>query len=1489
MSNIHLYIGNTEVEFEATPEILYTYQVDDLTNPTVVKNSFSKTITIKGTRSNNHLFGHYWNVERTQVGGSANASSVYFNASKKMSFTLFVDTELYEQGYVKLDEVRRNGYDYEYDITLYGGLGDFFYNLSINDDGNEMKLSDLELEDDIDFKIDLNTVKEAWDSLKNNTDDKWQTINFMPAYNGLPEDFDADKMLIDTKSVNLVKTKAEDGKTYTTKEGWVMAELPDEMTEWETRDLRSYLQRPCIRMKEVIKACCDPVNNGGYEVELDSDFFNENNAYWEKTWLTLPMLQTLEYDSGEQVLEDSILVTEDTTGDTSGYMYQSLNFDRGEYPSTVVNKISLSTTIKANIGNRYTSHVWFWNKNGDSYHTGWWCVGSLFCQLLAYNGDTVIGASEAVNLTSPIRHNGKLWYGDNSDYTDGKVFTPYMSKSIRNILGDFRGDGFTAENESAPAVITFTINGLTTNVTDLKMCYFWGASKDKLKKTKGPATLFKTITDIGWLEHSMNSATTYNPANMDMAITSTSFRAVMGGTIGRTGTEVTKRLMLNTEASPCDYLLSYCKMFGLYFSKSLYEDKIYIQTRKSFYDRNKIVDISGDIDYSQGTTLTPIAFDAKWVHFTQESDDTQFATDYMTAKGVAYGSKVLNTGYEFDSSKKALLEDNIIRSAVEGLEKSKYFTCYNNDSKVRPFFGYGMKYNLYNGDDTIELNGSNASGSNLLGINEAEGLKYYDTFPKVQFHDKKNTPTDGNNVLVFFSGFKDMTTERANPINYFLTDDSYWQSTLNEGVPCWLFVSEDKTLNGKDIAKKLTEIPVFERYLTDSNGTTVKKSLDFGSAQELYIPKYSITENVNIYYNFWKTYLEDLYDINTKIFTAYVRLKGKVGYDLLKQFYWFDNGIWRINKITDWNIGLDEATKVEFVKVQDLTDYTSVTQTKANIISLKSNKYIVSANGDLLTLNLSTLNGGKWTVKSSDGLIISQSSGEGDKQLLVVVPQSTTPSEQRTYTITAVDDQGNTATISLVQRYYGDTQFSVSPSALIVPAQGGSYNVDIQWVNQGSVTMEDAVFQGDVTGSVELDDYSATVTVAPSGEDDTVISGKVVFDSTEGTDEVGIDQMPAVLSFSKSGGEYEFIYNYNEGVRYSYLPYWATVEGNKLTVIPNYYETERKANVMIDNGKTFAYVLLQQDAGNTPSVGALVSPDTLNFSKEGGVQYVSVGILNTWMVTKPLEWADLNINVGDGQSILGVTVAENLGGGRMGTIVITDMSNRKEYTLTVTQSGQSSNPSLALNTTAINASKNGGDYEVTVLYTDREGNDVLVQSDLEHSDINWKGDVGYMTIYVPKNETVEEKISEIVFTSPAGTVTLVVTQEAGDAFITVDADQITMDMYGGSELLWVSSNVRWVCDPSETWLHISPQSGEANTDTEVYITIDKNMDEVERIGRFYFKSAETEQTLLTVNVKQLKFVEDLRVEPSSVMFDADGGTATITISSNADWTIEINE
>lgn len=42
---------------------------------------------------------------------------------------------------------------------------------------------------------------------------------------------------------------------------------------------------------------------------------------------------------------------------------------------------------------------------------------------------------------------------------------------------------------------------------------------------------------------------------------------------------------------------------------------------------------------------------------------------------------------------------------------------------------------------------------------------------------------------------------------------------------------------------------------------------------------------------------------------------------MLRRFYWFDNAIWRLNTVTDWNISNYAPTKCEFVKVMDINNY----------------------------------------------------------------------------------------------------------------------------------------------------------------------------------------------------------------------------------------------------------------------------------------------------------------------------------------------------------------------------------------------------------------------------------------------------------------------------------------------------------------------------------------------------------------------------------------
>ena len=193
---ISLYIADQLADLDDQSFILFNYTMDDLSNPTVVKNSFSQQISLKGTPANNRIFGEYYKGDRkwANTGGD---SGVDYNAARKTPFTIYDEMgAILESGYVKLDSIERNGADIQYKVTLYGGLGSFFYALSYDAEGNRRTLADLDYlgtgdPTELDFIINYNAVLEAWRRLKEDTTAaaKWDVINFAPAYNGIPGEF----------------------------------------------------------------------------------------------------------------------------------------------------------------------------------------------------------------------------------------------------------------------------------------------------------------------------------------------------------------------------------------------------------------------------------------------------------------------------------------------------------------------------------------------------------------------------------------------------------------------------------------------------------------------------------------------------------------------------------------------------------------------------------------------------------------------------------------------------------------------------------------------------------------------------------------------------------------------------------------------------------------------------------------------------------------------------------------------------------------------------------------------------------------------------------------------------------------------------------------------------------------------------------------------------------------------------------------------------
>lgn len=947
---VKLFIGGKELEFNKEPAILYQFSMDDIQNPTAVRNSYTKSIQVEGTQRNNQIFNDIWDLTRTQPtdGDMEN----YFNPSKRTDFSLYIDGDLYETGYVKLDAINNKHNATTYNITLYGGVGDFLYSLTYSDTGEKKKLRDLNYivrgsvsgdpVSELDFNITWDSVRNAWwnfievGGARPYQNDLWDTVNFMPCYNGYPDALDADKVLFNlTGFTNDVRMRSGttitdvsgfpssltvSGKTYSPVNGYGFGEINGKMTEWEIRDLRSYLQRPVLRVKKVIEAICDPTQNGGYDVVLDTDFFNSNNDYFENAWITLPLLSDLNFEEetsenwGVEVsstttyngMHNTRYTLKDTTARGNGTTALEVTFR----PMLSV-RDSVYPRDPATANTLYTSAYISGSNSRIDY-------ASYVYQLVGAdsNGNIVCG-SDIFNLTSEVN-------GSYLNLADTLYQTPYPGASIQNRLGAF--SKVSAGTYQWGEDITLKMN---TNNAKVVNIYLYATMMANL--TQGTTYRGEVYNTYGYRQDKLYTSTSLTESNYSASTKGSSWikptlsgTAYYGsGTKINSGARVTKQVLLNLDGTPCDYLLGYMKTFGLYLKKDPIRKTVNILTRNNYYNSGSdIIDIQDRIDHTKNIKVTPLTFKHKWYSFNYtQNDKSAFEDKYYTKWGSDYGVQKVNTGYNFDSETEDLLKGIVYNNAAEGLEKSPYF--YNRSvggylNYPTPLFSW-VKYKLLNGDDSAEID--IASPLSFTDIQLGSFGDMYDIFPKVQFRDTKKDPIDGSGVFVFYNGLKPCKDANGNSVTYWLTDDLPEMYTYNDNA-CWLWTNSIYNKSGQQIAWDFTELPSFGRYQYTENGAYIAYAWDFGKVKELFVPYVYYNENANIYDRYWSRYVNDLYDVNTRICEAYVKLPKTQGDKLMRQMYWFDNSLWRINKIVDLNVCSEDTTRVEFVKVQDVRNYT---------------------------------------------------------------------------------------------------------------------------------------------------------------------------------------------------------------------------------------------------------------------------------------------------------------------------------------------------------------------------------------------------------------------------------------------------------------------------------------------------------------------------------------------------------------------------------------
>ena len=935
MKDTQLYIANKLADLDGESIITMTYAHEDSDNPTIVKNNFSKSISLPATSNNNDIFGHIYDLKRVTDLVDGKTSGVNFNALKRTPFQLFVNGDLAESGYIQLTNIVNNNGNVRYTIQAYGGLGDFLYNLMYDEENEKRSLADLqygitgysgEPANEMDFNICKEVVKEAWNNMPRGGNNRlFDVINFVPAYNGVPKDFESKKVLFNYDAAMGIPRTFDD--IHTTYNGYGMLELDEAVDEAETRDLRSYLQRPCLSVRALFEACCRPENNGGYSVELDKTFFNEENALYNDAYITLPMLQN---EMVEKEITKSLPGATSVLGGRGNTFVIDRNFGVIKLSDTPVNgniKVKVSFSFNAEyVGEELYTSI-------DEYGLELFTPGNgkpYYREILrrSYNSAFVAQLIVRDLDMNTIAASQEIAFSNKGNFSQNwEVYTAGESKGVTNIVGCFRKNGgIKLDFETAEHNNVFTLDTTFTRGSNSSVLVFLRLQRAYEKADAG-------ISDNAGLlwrndRYTLDSQTSkedymvkgfnvYAPNEGSVEIATTNLPSISSNS------KVTKALLLGSTESPADYLLSYTKLFGLHFIKDKTEKTITITP--NFYNSN-IIDIDNRIGHAE-ITITPYVFSKKFLRMGLKQPETYFSKKYREANKLEYGQKRIDTGIAFNNDTEEIYKGNVYTSAVPCLATSPYFSTFYSSNRVEiyPMMAGNPKITYVKGANgarsTTELASANyIDVTKTVPFNVNRG---YDLMPRMCYYNVKNSireAADISNNLVVFSRNVELTNSQGTAMPYWLTDDVPEMLVFAE-ANCPLLTNRAINARGDTIAIKCDKLPLLLN-MRMGRANNVLDTLDFAKSKEAYRPGLQYPDGLDIYSRFWDKHFTDRMHVDTCKVVCDVDLAGMpINADMLRNIFFFEGNYWVLNKIEDYDPVEEKLTKCEFIKVRDLGAY----------------------------------------------------------------------------------------------------------------------------------------------------------------------------------------------------------------------------------------------------------------------------------------------------------------------------------------------------------------------------------------------------------------------------------------------------------------------------------------------------------------------------------------------------------------------------------------
>lgn len=836
-------------------QINITYSFSSLTNPTTIADNYSKTITIPGTANNNKILGYCYKFDREIVSRS-DIIGFNYNPSKRISYDLVINDVLYQKGWMKLNKIKQQKSEIAYDITLYGELSNCLYKLSNTDvyDPENKLLHSLSFPNNLSHKINKDTLK----SFIDNNNPLSGYFTYIRANNGLYDEFESSKFLTRDSS------------------GYVVTDILDglDFDELQKREVRSYYQRPALSVYGILDRI--KADEKEFTINYDNSFFNDSNPYYSKSVMSLPLLTTysneitIDGSISEMAVTPSTLTTMNISSGYTGLISSNkINNSIVDGGKTLSLEFEISFDVTAPnepTDRRYAYYAFFDNQYHPYVEVYYKTGGTLYslspfkniCQTLNPNESGVYTAGYAMFF--PAR--------TNKGYSRFKLATQYTKfyNDRTRIPVKFSIDLMKSGLENTTGEIIFAINF---------------PSKIAVKASSVPHYTDATFSNvkiypITQAEPGATDLNEYYPASA--GFTGKPLSLDVFQTL-RSNYEVNKDLLIDKETSQADFLIDYCKLFGLIMDTDK-DGNLNILTKNSYFSDYEILDWSDKLDYNQPIETNPLSFDTKYLTFNYKNAGSKYEDLYSNKYGVDYGQLKVNTGYEFNNDSKTMYE-SIFENTVMSKEIDRLLidgaTIVNRNSNliIPAYFSTGE--------------------SNREGIN-------------TRFN------------LLFDNGTKALTGNDQ----YWITDDSskMLDENIGGGDYCWLNCS-DASISSLGIT-----IPMnyYRQHTTLYNEGNTICSFDVFRPRENYagFNAVSYPESATIYNGFWQNYINEIYDVNSKEISAYFKLSyNDMNNFSFKNFVMINGVLFHPIKIENYNPLSNNTTKVTLIKVNDILNYTS--------------------------------------------------------------------------------------------------------------------------------------------------------------------------------------------------------------------------------------------------------------------------------------------------------------------------------------------------------------------------------------------------------------------------------------------------------------------------------------------------------------------------------------------------------------------------------------